>query len=241
MSVLKNIPIIILCGGKGTRLRSVVADRPKVLAPFGKQTLLDGIIAMLHASGFEKIILSVGYLKEQVKEHCAQHGYRVVFSEEDEPLGTGGALKTSMRYVDSDVFFAMNGDMIFKPDFSKLLAFHKKRDGLMSLFITRGYQGGGGNVIETDSDDRITNWRERKTNERPESLYLNAGTYVMKKEVSRFFPERKSFSLENDLFPNLFLQKCYVLQTDELFIDIGVPERYALAREQKQTRPASTQ
>ncbi|TSC73243.1 MAG: nucleotidyl transferase [Parcubacteria group bacterium Gr01-1014_70] len=227
---LQHTPIIVLCGGQGIRLRSMISDRPKVLAPLGEQTLLDNIIAMLHAAGFEKIILSVGYLKKQIKSHCWARGYQVVFSEEDEPLGTGGALKSAMKHIDTDVFFVMNGDMIFKPDFSRLLSLQRERNGVMSLFVTRGYQGDGGTVIKTDSANRIVHWRERKPEDKPEKLYLSAGTYFMKKGIARFFPNSKSFSLEKEVFPALFSEPCYGYRTDELLIDIGVPERYALAQ-----------
>ena len=138
MNALKNIPIIVLCGGQGTRLRSVVSDRPKVLAPLGTQTLLDSIIAMLRKAGFKKIILSVGYLKEQVKRYCEKRGYQVIFSEEDEPLGTGGAVKAALQHITSNLFFVMNGDTIFNPDFSELYQFHKEKKGFMSMLISRG-------------------------------------------------------------------------------------------------------
>ncbi|KKU60093.1 MAG: Nucleotidyl transferase [Parcubacteria group bacterium GW2011_GWA2_47_12] len=241
MNALKNIPIIVLCGGQGTRLRSVVSDRPKVLAPLGTQTLLDSIIAMLRKAGFKKIILSVGYLKEQVKRYCEKRGYQVIFSEEDEPLGTGGAVKAALQHITSNLFFVMNGDTIFNPDFSELYQFHKEKKGFMSMLITRGYKGDGGDVVTTNKNQRIIQWRKKTQYEQPETLHLNTGTYLMKKEIARFFPNKKSFSLENDVFPVLFAESCYGYKTDELFIDIGVPERYALAREQDKTRAASKQ
>ena len=238
---LRHTPIIVLFGGLGTRLRTVLTDKPKILAPIGNKTLLDFIISMLTGAGFEKIILSVGYLKEQVKAHCAKRNYSVIFSEEDEPLGTGGAVKAALQHITSDLFFVMNGDTIFNPDFSELYQFHKEKKGVMSMLITRGYKGDGGDVVTTNKNQRIIQWRKKTQYEQPETLHLNTGTYLMEKEATHFFPETKYFSLEHDFFPILFTQKCYGLPIDELFIDIGVPERYALAREQDKTRAASKQ
>lgn len=226
---LSDIPIIVLCGGLGIRLRPVVANRPKILAPISKKTLLDFIIVMLKQAGFEKIILSVGYLKEQIKKHAQKNGYDVIFSEEEEILGTGGALKAALRFVEEEQFFTMNGDMIFNPNFKKLYLFHKKRGGIMSMALTSRYIGSGGNIVNIDKAHRIIGWREKTERDQPEQFHLNAGTYLMNRAVSEFFPKREKFSLENDCFPFLFKQECYGFPTNESFIDIGIPERYEIA------------
>lgn len=227
---LRQTPIIVLCGGLGTRLQNVLVGKPKILAPIGDKTLLDIIISMLSKAGFEQIILGVGYLREQIKKHTEQNNYRVIFSEEEEPLGTGGAIKAALHFVHSEQFFVINGDMIFSPDFSLLHRFHRAKNALMSLVITRGYVEDGGKVITVDENNRVTQWRDRMANDQLEKIYLNAGTYLMEKEVMRFFPEKKTFSLERDVFPTLFSETCYGCKTDGVFIDIGVPERYELVR-----------
>src|SRR3989344_5106594 len=146
-SKLKDTPIIVLCGGLGTRLRSTLPDKPKVLAPIGEKTLFDFIIAMLTKAGFEKIILSVGYLKEHIKEHALKNQYLVIFSEEEEPLGTGGAVKAALPFVGTKQFFVMNGDTVFNPNFEKLYVFHEEKDGIMSMALTTRYVGSGGNIV----------------------------------------------------------------------------------------------
>ncbi|MDP2593104.1 MAG: sugar phosphate nucleotidyltransferase [bacterium] len=225
--MLKDIPIVILCGGLGTRLRRLIPDRPKVLVPFHKKVLLDITMELLQKNGFEKIILSVGFMKEQVKEHCEKCGYKVTFSEEDTPLGTGGAIKKALdRHIKTSIFFVMNGDMVFNPNFNDLLDFHTVNGGIMSLFVTGGYIGNGGTVVFLDNQNKIIDWREKTENDAPENIRLNAGTYIMSREVSAFFPQKNSFSLENEVFPKIFRDRCYGLETDIQLIDIGVPERY---------------
>ena len=226
---LRNTPIIVLCGGQGTRLRSILSDRPKVLAPIGNETLLDIIVRQLREHGFESIILSIGYLKEQVKKHCAQFSYPVRFSEEDKPLGTGGAVRVALDHVDADRFFVMNGDMIFNPDFGELFRFHQEKGGVVSMALTRRYVGSGGNVVTMNEEGRIVGWREKTDADNGESVHLNAGTYLIERPATRFFPARKQFSLEQDFFPLVFNERCFGFETGAEFIDIGVPERYQTA------------
>ncbi len=230
-SDLRHIPIIVLCGGQGTRLQSVISDKPKVLAPLGKNTFLDTLIDLLHASGFQRIILSVGYLKEQVREHCTKHKYEVLFSEEDEPLGTGGALKAARLLTSHDnEFFVMNGDTVCRPDFRAIYDFHRKMGGLMSMMIAPAYEGDGGDVALLDHTSRIVSWRKKMPSDAGKATFVNAGVYLMDKETDRFFPNRHAFSLERDVFPSLLVEPCYGYPIKEPLIDIGTPERYTLAQ-----------
>lgn len=228
---LRQTPIIILCGGAGTRLKSILGGKPKILASIGDKMLLDITLSMLARAGFEKIILSVGHLKEHIEEYAGEKNYPVVFSREDEPLGTGGALAAALPHTDgAEHFFAMNGDMIFNPDFAALHHFHLKKRALMSMALTRPYGGDGGAVVELDGAGQIVGWRNKKTKDAYDpKVFLNAGVYVFTKEAARHFPSAEYFSLEQDVFPKLFKQSCYGFKTDSYCIDIGTPERYARA------------
>lgn len=227
---LAHIPIIVLCGGQGTRLRSVLPDRPKILAPIGEETLLDTIMRTLQKSGFTNIILSVGYLREHIKAHVRKKKYAVSFSEEDTPLGTGGAIKRAAALIDTDRFFAMNGDTLFRPDFNALYRFHTEKKSALTLMLTRRYQGSGGHVAVMDANNRISLLRP-KTADDSSQCALNGGTYLIERATVERFPSHERFSLEDDAFPRLFSELfCYGLKTHDPFIDIGVPERYALAQ-----------
>lgn len=228
---LRQIPIIVLCGGLGTRLQGVLRGMPKILALIGDKTLLDITMSMLTNAGFGKIILSVGHLKKHIKKHTEKHKYQVIFSEEEKPLGTGGAIKKAFGHIgDAPQCFIMNGDMIFSPDFNALRAFHNKKGGLMSMMLTRSYIGVGGNVVHTNKADRIIGWRKKTDADAHGMSHLNAGTYIVNRAVTELFPNKSAFSLEDEFFPTIFRQPCYGLETDSIFIDIGVPERYRMAQ-----------
>lgn len=227
---LAHTPIIVLCGGQGTRLREILPDRPKILAPIGEETLLDNVMRMLQKSGFARIILSVGFLREHIKAHVREKKYAVSFSEEKTPLGTGGALKRAAALVDTDRFFAMNGDTLFRPDFMALYHLHTEKKSALTLMLTRHYQGSGGHVAVMDANRRISLLRPKTADDSPQCA-LNGGTYLVERSALELFPNDERFSLEDDAFPRLFAAlSCYGLQTKNPFVDIGVPERYALAQ-----------
>lgn len=224
----KDIDVIILCGGLGKRLRPVISDRPKVLAEIDGKTFLEILIDDLLEQGFKNIILCTGYLKEQIKNHFNyEKDFNVIFSEENTPLGTGGALKNARKLIKSDPFIVMNGDSICKPNFNDFLNFHFNEKPLMSMVLTRSQNTGDyGNVV-LDESNRIVSFKEKIEN-KGECL-INAGVYLMQKDIFSYMPEEDKFSLEYDLFPKIVNEKCYGFITGSELIDIGTPERYEKA------------
>ncbi len=228
--MLRDVPIIVLCGGLGTRLRDVLPDTPKILAPLGDKTLLDGIFSSLTKAGFTNIILSVGHLKEQIQRYVAKKRYPVRLSVEEKPLGTGGAVARALRLVRAPRFCALNGDMFFQPNWEELLRFHARAKSIASLFMTRWYAGNGGHVLMMGKEGRITAWREKNNEDKPDKIYINAGAYCMEAVIARAFPSTDTFSLERDVFPALIPDQLAGLKTKAPLIDIGTPERYAFAK-----------
>lgn len=113
---------IILAGGFGTRLQSVVSDVPKPMAPVAGNPFLQYLLDELDEQGFTKVILAVGYKKECIMEYF-QNQYKniqIVYSVENEPLGTGGCIQQAMQFVDEDFVFVLNGDTMFKIDFNQM-------------------------------------------------------------------------------------------------------------------------
>lgn len=222
---LKDIDVVILCGGLGTRLRSAVSDRPKALAKINDKTFLDVLIDDLLKHGFRNIILCVGFLKEQIIEHFNyEKDYNILFSEEDTPLGTGGALKNARLLIKSDTFMVMNGDSICKLDFKELFDIHINKNAILSMVLTRSQDGNDyGNVVLDDSQN-IISFKEKVDN-KGECL-INAGVYMMQKEIFSYVPDEANFSLEYDLFPKLITSECYGYIIENELLDIGTPERY---------------
>lgn len=224
----KDIYVVILCGGLGKRLRPAVSDRPKVLAEIKDKTFLDILIDNLLEQGFKNIILCIGYLKEQIKDHFNyDKDYNIIFSEEYESLGTGGALKNARSLIKSDPFIVMNGDSICDLNFKDFLDYHVNKRAIMSMVLTCSQNTGDyGNVVLGESN-RIVSFKE-KIDKKGECL-INAGVYLMQKDIFSYMPEDDKFSLEYDLFPKIVDEKCYGFITGSELIDIGTPERYEKA------------
>ena len=245
---LIDIDVVILCGGFGTRLRPIIYDKPKVLAKIGDSTFLDILINNISLYGFKNIILCIGHLKDHIKKHfdhycndrhsyyqynCNdrhsyyQHNCNITLSEEEEPLGTGGALKNAELLIKSNPFIVMNGDSICNVDFREFLNFHMYKRDLLSMVLTKSLTSKDYGTVVLDNSLRIVSFSEKPIDDN-ETL-INAGIYLMKKDVFSYMPIQKTFSLEQDLFPKLCNDKCHGFITEGEVIDIGTPERYEKA------------
>ncbi len=226
--------VLILAGGKGTRLQSVVSDRPKVMAEVGGRPFLERAIDMLARHGFRRMILSVGYLKNQVIDHfrdykpLGRENVEIVFSEEDIPLGTGGAVKRAKDLIRTDHFFVMNGDQVMAPPFRDLYGAHREKDALVSILLGKKSDASAYGRVEIDTEGWIQSFRE-KDGVNEEGL-VNAGVYVMKKDAFAHMPQEDSFSIEYHFFPSVLGEYCHGFVMEDDFLDIGTPERYKEAQ-----------
>ena len=217
---------IILCGGLGTRLQSVTGDTPKVMAEVNGAPFLDLIIGHLKDQGIERIILCTGHKADLVENHYRDHdfGLTIDFSREEEPLGTGGALKNAQEIISSDTFFVFNGDSFLPVDLQALLDFHKEKDAVASILVSRVSEAKDFGSLEIDASDRVTGFCEKiEGNAQP---LVNAGVYCFDREVFSLMPEEENFSLETNLFPLLVGKQFYGYLTGQKFMDIGTPQRY---------------
>jgi NDP-sugar pyrophosphorylase family protein len=231
MTNFRKIDIIILCGGLGKRLRPVFGG-PKVLAIIGEKTFLDILIDNLLMHGFKNIILSVGYLKEQIKnyfnyDYNKSHDCLITFSEEEEPLGTGGALKKAKTRIISNPFMVINGDSICKVNFRSFIEFHIEKKALLSMVLVHSNKTQDYGSVSLDDLQKITDFNEKIAG-KSDNL-INAGIYLIKKDIFSYMPEQKKFSLEYELFPKIIKNRCYGFLTESELIDIGTPERYEKA------------
>lgn len=229
---VSNIDVFILCGGEGKRLRSVVSDKPKAMADIGGRPFLERIIENLVSSGFGKIILGVGHLRDQIIGHFSVYRSgvfsKIEFSEEEYPLGTGGAVKKAKELIKGDHFMVMNGDVFLSLDFGEFYSRHLENDSLLTMALADTDDVGDYGSVELDKDGRIVSFREKLL--KKENGLINAGAYLMKREIFSHMPERENFSLEQDLFPEILKTRrcCGFVGAD--FLDIGVPERYEAAK-----------
>lgn len=216
--------VVILCGGLGRRLRPVLSDRPKSLANINNRPFLDILVNYVARYGFHRFVLCAGYKSSPIREYFEnREQFRIVFSEEKEPLGTGGALKNCEPYLESDLSLVLNGDSLCLLDLTSLLNFHVKQDGIASVTVVYAEERKDGGFIEIDERNRVISFNEKRYNGR--TPYLNAGIYVFDRKVLNFIPPRHACSLENEVFPSLLDSGVYGYVTAEALYDIGTPER----------------
>ena len=207
----------------------MVSEIPKVLASVGGQPFLDLLIAYLKQQGAKRIILSTGYKADVIEKHCRGRfdGITIAFSREEQPLGTGGAVKKSCALVQSKNFFVLNGDSFCPLDFKKMLARHQKNNALASLAVSKVEKQKDYGTITLDERARIAAFAEKVSGHAPG--YVNAGVYCFRREIDKFMPKEDKFSIERDFFPKLVGHDFYGFVVKEKFIDIGTPVRYKQA------------
>lgn len=220
---------IILAGGMGTRLRSVVSDVPKCMAPVAGKPFLYYLFTTLIESGFTHIILSLGYKHEVIEEWIASSSFPIAISSvtEDTPLGTGGAVKLALSHANEEEVFILNGDSFFEVDFMDMLALHKKNRSAATLALKemRRFDRYGVVDIEVPSN-RILRFHEKQY---CESGLINGGIYLINRRELDGYPEK--FSLEKDFFEKQVSSSTlsgYI--SNGYFIDIGIPEDYERAQ-----------
>ena len=221
---------IILCGGLATRLGETAKTLPKILLEVAGKTVLKWQVQLLKDAGVTTVVLASGHLHDVLYEHVGHTyaGVDIRYAKEEKRLGTGGAIQNAMRQVDTSPFFVLNGDILLA-NFSlqeMLVQFDRGMTGvLLSVHVSdiRPY----GEIV-SDSDGKIQAFREKQPICRVG--YVNGGVYLFDRNIADAFPKgQENFSMERDVFPSV--SNLYALQTGADWIDIGVPERLAYARE----------
>lgn len=219
--------VIILAGGFGTRLQSVVQDVPKPMADINGTPFLELLMTNMLHYGATEFILCVSYLREKIIDHFGDdfRGVPVRYSVEEEALGTGGAIKQAFELYNLDEAVVINGDSFIKMDYADFYQKNKGNDIAIALkYMTNASRYG---LVET-ADGYITHFNE-KSSETKAGL-INAGIYLIGKSLWKFAPEDKKFSFEKDILERHIAEmQAKFYQTEDYFIDIGVPESYAQA------------
>lgn len=222
---------VLLVGGQGTRLRSVLSSTPKPLAPIGEQSFLELLVRQLQSQGIKRLIMCTGYLSDQIEKEFGDGsgwGMTVEYSQEHQLLGTAGALKLAKdRLLDVENFIVMNGDSFLEADLNELLCFHRERHGIASVAALRVPNAARYGTMRADESGEIVAFMEKTGDDRPG--LINGGVYVFNKEILDYIPDGPA-SLEKDVFPNILKRGVYALEQSGLFIDIGTPEDYSRAQ-----------
>ena len=228
----EQIQVLILAGGKGTRLQSVVADVPKPMAPIGDTPFLEYQVEFLKKHGFSHIKFLTGYKKEVIEDYFGdgrRFGLNISYSHEKSPLGTGGAIGQAVKGSTFTKFLCLNGDTYFKCDLSEFVG--KCNPSGMNIALKQMRDSSRYGSVSIDGQGQVTDFIEKKYQQ---ECLINAGLYYFEEKLSvdlRNYPET-AYSLEDELFPKLVIEKkLFGFEQSGDFIDIGIPTDYSFAQE----------
>jgi D-glycero-alpha-D-manno-heptose 1-phosphate guanylyltransferase len=224
---------IILAGGFGTRLQKMVNDLPKSMALINDKPFLEYLLNFLTGQGIQKVILSVGYKQEMIREHFKDH-YKhlsIFYAIEEEPLGTGGGILNAMEQVEGESVFAMNGDSMFRIDLLAMQHLHQNTSADLTMALRYLDDTSRYGTVKIDSEKRVTGFHEK--NEDSEPGYINGGIYLINKNFLTALSLEKKFSIEKDCFEKCFKEsRIFGYPAKGYFLDIGIPEDYMTAQDE---------
>jgi D-glycero-alpha-D-manno-heptose 1-phosphate guanylyltransferase len=219
---------IVLAGGKGTRLRSHVNDRPKPMADVGGRPFVEWLLLMMLREGIERVILCTGFMSEIIHSHFADvnwHGLEIVCVKEPQPLGTGGALRNALDAIQTDICLVLNGDSYCSLDLKYMYSRFASQDVDVSILLTGQDDVSRYGTVSTDSEGFVTSFKEKEN--KKNSGNINAGIYLMKKTVIAQIAAGREYSLERDFLPNKINEGIGTTFSLGPFVDIGTPVSYA--------------
>jgi D-glycero-alpha-D-manno-heptose 1-phosphate guanylyltransferase len=221
---------IILAGGLGTRLQSVVKDLPKSMADIAGKPFLEYQLNYLHSQKIKDILLSVGYKYESIQNHFGNKykNISISYAIEKEPLGTGGAVINALKVVKEDSVFILNGDTFFPVSLEDLFYNHCEKKAALSIALKEMHNFDRYGVVNIDADNAITGFEEKRFREQG---LINGGIYLADSKFLHALKLPEKFSLEKDVFEKHGNKvSIYGFPFTNYLIDIGIPEDYARAQ-----------
>lgn len=225
---LAEISALILVGGLGTRLRTVVSDRAKPLAEVQGRPFICFLLDQLADAGLKRAVLCTGYLGERVQKALGMnHGpLALEYSQEPVPLGTAGAFRHALSKINSHTVLAMNGDSYLGMDLQAFATWHAQHHDQASLALVEAEDTTCFGQVELDADNRIRSFREKSNS--TGAGWINGGIYLIPRTMLHEMPDRCPLSIERDVFPT-WTGRLWGYKVAGPFIDIGTPESYAQA------------
>lgn len=217
---------IILAGGLGSRLKSLTRCIPKPMVEINGKPFLSYLIKLLSDQGIKEIILSVGYKSEAIRAYFKDRFEDVIikYAIEDQPLGTGGAIRNAMQLINKNHAFVMNGDTFFPISLSTLLDFHHSKSSCMTLALKYMKNASRYGTVTVNAEGQIIGFDEKREGR---SGLINGGIYLVCRDAFEDTNLPDIFSFEVDFLRIYYSRKAlYGLQFDDYFIDIGIPQDY---------------
>ncbi len=228
---LEHTAAVILVGGLGTRLRPLLPDRQKVVAPVAGRPFVFRLLDQLADAGLQRVVLCTGYKAEQVTElvGTTYRGLSISYAPEPAPLGTAGALRHALPLLDSDTVLAMNGDSFCEVDVGALWDFHRQRQANATLVVIEVMETREGGRVTFDDQCAITSFVEKQPS--PVAGWISAGIYLLRRAILESIPSGRAVSIEREVFPAWVGRGLYAFRTTGKFLDIGTPESYSAAQQ----------
>ena len=225
-----DLTAAILAGGLGTRLRGVIADRPKVLAPVGGRPFLALLLDQLADAGIRKVVFLTRHRAEQVREAFGEtyDGMRLIYAEEPSPLGTAGAVRRALPLITGSRVLLLNGDSYCDVPVDEFYEQHCRQNAGASLALVQAPDTSRFGQIRLDGIGRVIAFEEK--GQARGRGWINAGVYLIERKVLAELSVNQPLSLEHEVLPVWVSRRLvYGMECGERFIDIGTPESYSKA------------
>jgi mannose-1-phosphate guanylyltransferase len=222
------VQALVLAGGEGTRLRPLTLTLAKPVMPLAGRPLLTFMLDWLHRHGVDDVLLSCGYRSHDVERVLGHEhrGMKLRYVVEDEPLGTAGPLRLAAdEGVLADRVLVLNGDCLTDIDLTAEIAQHEETGAVATLALVAVDDTSSYGVVPTRENGEVEAFLEKQPGPAPTNR-INAGAYVLEREVVDRVPAGRAVSIEREVFPELVDNGLYGFDADDYWIDIGTPERY---------------
>lgn len=231
------IKAVLMAGGKGSRIRPLTLSRPKPMIPVANRPMIEYIVEKIKESGLSEIIVTLSYLKSQIKS-LLEKNYpymNIKYSVEKKPLGTAGGVKKASRYID-DTFFVLSGDVLVDVDLKEILSFHKEKKALATMVLTPVPDPSQFGIAILDNNNQIIQFKEKPSPHQVFSKIANTGTYIFEPEIFDYIDSKKNnenheIDFSKDIFPQLINERAgiYGFVFEGYWNDVGRPKTYLQA------------
>jgi len=224
-----------MAGGEGSRLRPLTCTRPKPMVPVANRPMMEHILELLKEHGLTEIGVTLQYLPQEIQDYFGDgkdFGVEMRYFLEEKPLGTAGSVKNAEAFLD-ETFIVISGDALTDIDLSKAIAYHKERNSLATLVLTRVEGPLEYGVVIVDQQGHVKRFLEKPSWGEVFSDTVNTGIYILEPEVLKYIPNGEMFDFSKDVFPAILAEQraLYGYIAPGYWCDIGNLQQYLQAHE----------
>lgn len=228
-----SVQAVVLVGGEGTRLRPLTYGTPKPMVPIMNVPFLARTLERLYEAEIRHVILAAGYMPQAIVDYFGdgtRFGMKVTYAIEATPLGTAGAIKNVESQI-TGPFFVLNGDILTSLDLRAMRAYHHEKGGIGTLHLIHVEDPSPFGCVVHDQTGRVTAFVEKPAKGEEPTDEINAGTYLLEREILDFIPAGQNVSIERATFPEVIARgrALYAFTTADYWLDLGRPEQYLAA------------